>query len=172
MMTLTGLLTIIGFILSVIVMGMAVQNRADQSNTPLILSDDSDVMNGTIIQDERRGAGVDLLYGTVMAQISASGLWTPFVSVAGVDGSGVPRGIYLGDDIAASDLVEDNIEDCPILVGNARVNEQLVIWDQDILDADTVVAPATVEARTARKALADAANIRLEETVDSTAHEN
>jgi hypothetical protein len=170
MMTLTGLLTIIGFILSVIVMGMAVQNRADQSNTPLILSDDSDVMNGSIAQDRQRIE--DLLYGTVMAQISATGIWTPFVAVVGTDGSGVPRGIYLGDDITAADLVADDIVDVPILVGNARVNEQLVIWDQDILDADTVVAPATVEARTARKALADAANIRLEETVDSTAHEN
>jgi hypothetical protein len=149
---------------------MAVQARSDYSNTPLILSDDSDVMNCSIIQNRERSG--DLLYGTVLAEISATGLYTPFVSVAGTDGSGVPRAIYLGDDIAAADLVDGDVVDVAILVGNARVNEQLVVWDQDILDADTVVAPTTVEARTARKALADASNIRLEETVDSTAHEN
>jgi hypothetical protein len=160
---------IIGFF-ALFAVGMAVQERSDQSNTPLILSDDSDVMNGNIDQDRARTA--PLLYGTVMAQISAFGLWTPFVSIAGTDGSGVPRGIYLGDEIAAADLIDGEIADVPILVGNARVNESEVVWDQDILDADTVVAPATDEARTARKALADAANIRLEETVESTAHEN
>ena len=149
---------------------MAVQERQDLSNTPLILSDESDVENHSIIQNEQRTT--ELLYGTVMAQIAASQLWTPFISVAGTDGSGVPRGIYLGDDIDAADLVAGNVEDIPILVGNARVNESEVIWDGDTLDADTVVAPATVEARTARRALEESVNIRLEDTVTITAHEN
>ena len=149
---------------------MAYQSRADLSNTPLILSDESDVENHDLIQDEERTT--DLLFGTVMAQIAASGLWTPFISVVGVDGSGVPRGIYLGDDIVAADLVAENIVDVPILVGNARVNESEVVWDDDTLDADTVVAPATVEARTARRALEESVNIRLEATVRTTAHEN
>jgi hypothetical protein len=149
---------------------MAVQERQDLSNTPLILSDESDVENHSIIQNESRTT--ELLYGTVMAQIAASQLWTPFISVAGTDGSGVPRGIYLGDNIAAADLVAGNVEDIPILVGNAKVNESEVIWDGDTLDADTVVAPATVEARTARRALEESVNIRLEATVNATAHEN
>lgn len=149
---------------------MAVQNRADLTTEPLILSDERDVRNETIVQIEQRAT--DLLYGTVMAQIAATGLWTPFISVAGTDGSGVPRGIYLGDDIVAADLVAGNVVDVPILVGNARVNESLVVFDDDTLDADTVVAPATVEARTARAALAAAANIRLELTVSISEHEN
>ena len=149
---------------------MAAQTRADLSNTPIILSDESDVENHDIVQNEERDT--DLLYGTVMAQIAASELWTPFVSVVGTDGSAVPRGIYLGDDILAADLVAENIVDVPILVGNARVNEDLVIFDDDTLDAETVVAPATVEARTARRALEESVNIRLEATVDATAHEN
>lgn len=149
---------------------MAVQGRLDNTTIPLILSDESDVRNETIAQNAQRTT--DLLYGTVMAQIAATGLWTPFIAVAGVDGSGVPRGIYLGDDIAAADLVAGNVADVPILVGNARVNEGLVIFDDGTLNADTVVAPATVEARTARAALAAAANIRLELTVDISEHEN
>jgi len=149
---------------------MAVQERQDLSNTPLILSDESDVENGDIVQNEERTT--DLLYGTVLAQIAATGLWTPFIAVAGTDGSGVPRGIYLGDTIVAADLVDGDIEDVPILVGNARVNESEVVWDDDTLDADTVVAPASVEARTARRALEESVNIRLEATVTSTAYEN
>lgn len=149
---------------------MAYQARANLSNTPLILSDSPDVENGDIAQNEQRTT--DLLYGTVMAQISATGLWTPFNAVAGTDGSGVPRGIYLGDDIDAEDLSDADIEDVPILVGNARVNESEVVWDDDTLSADTVVAPATVEARTARRALEESVNIRLEATVQTTDYEN
>lgn len=149
---------------------MSVQGRADLSNTPLILSDSSDVENSTIAQDEERAT--DLLYGTVMAQIAATEFWTPFISVAGTDGSGVPRGIYLGEDILAADIVDADVEDVPILVGNARVNEELVIFDDDTLSAATVVAPATVEARTARRALEESVNIRLEATVQTTDFEN
>jgi len=149
---------------------MGVQSRGDLSNTPIILSDESDVENHDIIQDEERTT--DLLYGTVMSQIAASELWTPFNTVIGDDGSAVPRGIYLGDDILAADLAAEDIVDVPILVGNARVNEEVVVWDDDTLAADTVVAPATVEARTARRALEESVNIRLEATVQTTDHEN
>ena len=149
---------------------MAYQGRDDLSTTPLVLSDSSDVEMGDIAQNEERTT--DLLFGTVMAQIAATGLWTPFNSVVGDDGGAVPRGIYLGDDIAAADLADADIEDVPILVGNARVNEDLVVWDDDTLSAATVVAPGTVEARTARRALEESADIRLEVTVDATAHEN
>lgn len=149
---------------------MAVQGRADLSNTPLVLSDSSDVENGTIAQDEARTT--DLLPNTVMAQIAATGFWTPFNAVIGDDGSAVPRGIYMGTTIDAADLVDGDIEDNPILVGNARVNEEVVVWDDDTLSADTVVAPGTVEARTARRALEESVNIRLEATVQTTDFEN
>jgi len=149
---------------------MAVQERQDNTNTPLILSDESDVENGTIMQNQ--GRITPLVYGTVLAQVAATRDWVPFNDVTGVDGTGVPRGIYLGDEIAAADLVDEDYEDVPILVGNARVNEELVVWDDDILGPNTVVAPATVEARTARRALEESVNIRLEATTDATAHEN
>ena len=149
---------------------MAFQGREDISNTPLILSDESDVRNESIAQDENRTT--PLLPNTVMAKIAATGLWTPFNAVAGTDGSGVPRGIYLGEQIAAADLVEGDIDDVLILVGNARVNESEVVWDDDTLNADSVIAAGTAEARTAREALEDAADIRLEETIQTTDFEN
>lgn len=149
---------------------MAVQNRSDLTTEPFILSDESDVVNGDIAQDAQRAT--DLLRNTVMAKVAASGLWTPWNSVVGTDGSAVPRGIYRGDDIAAADLVAGNVEDVPILVGNARVNESLVVFDDDTLNAESVIGAATIGAITGRDALEAEANIRLELTVSISEHEN
>lgn len=149
---------------------MAVQAREDNTTEPLILDGKSLVRNETIAQDRARTT--PLLYGTVMAQISATREWTPFNDLTGVDGSAVPRGIYLGDDIEAADLVDGDIENCSILVGgDVKVNENLVVWDDDTLSADSIVNPGTIEARTAREALAEN-NIYLEDTLSITEFEN
>jgi hypothetical protein len=149
---------------------MPVQNRSDNTNIPLILSDDSLVRSETIAQDAQRTT--DLLYGTVMAKNATTGFWVPFTVLNDVAGESVPRGIYLGNDIEAADLVDGDIVGQPILVGNATVNESLVVWDDDTLDAESIVNPGTIEARQAREALADAAGIFLELTVDISEFEN
>jgi hypothetical protein len=148
---------------------MPVQSRADNTNEPLILSENSLYRLGDIAQDAQRTT--DLLYGTVMAQIAATELWTPWVNVAGVDGSAVPRGIYLGDTIPAADLVAGGIESVPILVGNATVNEELVVFDDDTLAADSVIGAGTIWAVTGRQALA-LQNIYFEDCVDISEFEN
>lgn len=149
---------------------MAVQARQDNTTEPLILSDDSLVRNGTIAQEEQRAT--DLLFGTVMAKNATSRQWVPFNSLVQTNGESVPRGIYLGDDIDAADLADGDIEDVPILVGNATVNENLVVWDGGTLSADSIVNPANIEARTAREALAESSGIFLEDTVSISEHEN
>jgi len=149
---------------------MAVQGRQDNTTEPLILSENSLVKNGTIAQNAQRAT--DLLKNTVMAQIAATGFWVPFNAVNGTNGSAIPRGIYLGEDILAADLVAGNVEDCEILVGNATVNESLVVWDDDTLSAASVIGAATIHAMTAEAALAAHANIYLEETVAISEHEN
>ena len=149
---------------------MAVQSRIDNTNIPLILSDDSLVRSETIAQNAMRAT--PLLYGTVMAKNATTGFWVPFNSLIAVNGESVPRGIYLGDNIAAADLVDDNVKGKPILVGNATVNEALVVWDDDVLDAKSIVNPGTIEARQAREALAASAGIFLELTVDISEFEN
>ena len=148
---------------------MAVQNRADNDTTPLILSEDSVYRSVTIAQDAQRTT--PLVYGTVMAEIAATRQWVPWNAVVGVDGSSVPRGIYLGSDIPAADLVDGDVEGKPVLVGNATVNESRVIFDDDTLDADTVISAGTVEARTGRAALA-AASLYLEGTIGISEFEN
>lgn len=149
---------------------MAVQVRQDNTTEPLILSDESDVRNEVLASIAQRATPI--LPNTVMAQNATTRRWVPFNDLTQTNGESVPRGIYLGDEIAAADIAAEHIDDVPILVGNARVNEALVVFDDGTLNADSIVNPATIEARTARAALAAAANIRLELTVAISEHEN
>jgi hypothetical protein len=150
---------------------MAVQNRQDNITEPLILDGKSYVRNAAIAQDGSRMT--ELLTNTIMCQIATTRLWVPFNSLSVETGASVPRGIYVGDNISAADLVDGDIEDVPIMVGGCcTVNENVVVWDDDTLDADTVVNAGTIEARTARAALVESAGIYLEDTVSISEYEN
>jgi hypothetical protein len=150
---------------------MAVQASLDNTNVPLILSGDTFVKQDTIIQIGARA--VPLLYGTVMARIAASGKWTPFINVAGVDGSAIPRGIYLGNDIPAATLVAGDVDNASILVGgNCTVNESLVVFDANTLTADSVIGTGTIHAATSRDVIAAVSGIFFEGTVNISEHEN
>lgn len=152
---------------------MAVQARSNNVTVPLIKEGISYVKNGTIKQDA--GRTVPLLYGTVMAYDVVNALWVPFVALTNTHGESVPQGIYLGDDIAAADLVDDNIADCPILVGGSvTVDEQLIVWDQDTQNADSVINAAAAnpyDVVTAEACLRRF-GIFIETTVDISQHEN
>ena len=153
---------------------MAVQARQDNSTRPLILSENSLVKNGTVMDLNAQRTG-PLLYGTLLAKIvGGDNLWTPWVDVTAVDGGAVPRGIYLGDEISLADFsaADGMIEDVPILVGNATVDASQVVCDQDILDLESIIGAATVWAVSGRLALKSAANIYCELTVAISEHEN
>jgi len=149
---------------------MAVQNRGDLTTEQLILSGESLVMNADIAQDAQRATV--LLTNTVMAKIAATGLWTPWVNVAGVDGSAIPRGIYVGDDIAAADLVDGNIADAPIIMADCIVNENLVVCDDDTLTLDSVIGAGTIYAAIGRDVLEDVSGIITEACVSISHVEN
>ena len=149
---------------------MAVQNRGDLTTEQLILSGESLVMNADIAQDAQRATA--LLTNTVMAKIAATGLWKPWVNVAGVDGSAIPRGIYVGDDIAAADLVDGNIADAPIIMADCIVNENLVVCDDDTLTLDSVIGAGTIYAAIGRDVLEDVSGIITEACVSISHVEN
>lgn len=149
---------------------MAVQVRLNNQTNKLILSDDSLVRNGTIAQ--YAGRTTPILQNTVVAFNATSRQWVPFNSLVQTNGESVPRGIYLGDDLLAADVADDDIEDCAILVGNATVDEDLLIWDDDTLSANSIVNPATIEARTAMYALIESAGIFIEDTIAISEQEN
>jgi hypothetical protein len=150
---------------------MGVQARQDNTTEPLLLDGVSYVRDASIAQDENRTT--PLLKNTVMAQIAATRLWVPFNDLTTEGGTSVPRGIYVGSDIEADDLVDGDIEDVPIMVGGAcTVNENLVVWDDDTLDADSIVNAGDIESRTARMALQESSGIYLEDTVSISEYEN
>lgn len=142
---------------------MAVQGEQNNTNVPFIHNNNSLVESGTIAQDAERTA--DLLQYTVMAYNAVNGNWVPFTALADTEGESMPRGIYLDEDIPAADLVDGDIEDCSILVGDAIVNRDMVVWDQDLQTEDSVVNPGTVNATSAERALYETANIKFEDVV-------
>lgn len=140
---------------------MAVQNTSNNSNVPFLHNEDSIWKSGTIAQDEQRTD--DLLQYTVLAYNATNENWVPFNELDNTAGESMPRGIYMGEDIDADDLVAGDIDDCMILVKNGIVNRDMVVWDQDILDGDSIVNPGTINATSAEQALIETANIILED---------
>jgi hypothetical protein len=123
---------------------MSVQNRGDNSNIPFISSGVSLVKEAeTILQDAARVN--PLVKKTVMAQIAASKKWVPLTDLAATDGSAIARGVYMGDDIPAADLVAGDVVDVPILVGGGAatlVREDIVL--ENALTLDDVLQAATI----------------------------
>jgi hypothetical protein len=108
-----------------------------------------------------------------MAKNATTRQWVPFNDLTQTNGESVPRGIYVGDDIAAADLAAGDIEDIPIMVGGCcTLNDQLVVFDDDTLDANSIVNPTNIEARTVREALMESSGMYLEETINITEYEN
>jgi len=144
---------------------MSVQDRRDISNHKFILSGESLVRNQIIRQDVARTE--PLLKNTVMALVYATLTWIPFTELANVDGSSLPIGIYLGDNILAADLVDGNIEDCSILIGGCcTVDGERVVWDQDLQTKDSLIGLINAEISLRM------VGIFLEDTDDFTAFEN
>jgi hypothetical protein len=150
---------------------MAFQARVDNQNEPFILDGYSFVREADIAQDEQRTT--DLLKYTIMAKNATTRQWVPFNSLVATTGESVPRGIYVGEDIAAADLAAGDIEDVPIMTGGCcTINDELTVFDDDTLNANSIVNPGTIEARTAREALMESSGIYLEETINITEYEN
>lgn len=140
---------------------MAVTNSQNNQNVPFILSGESLVITGTIAQNAQRAAV--LRQYTVMAYNATNKNWVPMTVLNNTAGESMPRGIYLGDDIAAADLVAGAITDCPILVADAIVARSLVVFDGGTLTAASIVNPATVNATSLEYALKETCNIKLED---------
>lgn len=125
---------------------MSVQNSAENSTVPFIRSGVTLAREAeTILQDAGRVA--PLVQNTLMAQIAATKKWVPFTDETAVDGSAIARGIYVGDDIPAADLVAGDVVDVPIIVAGAAATftaDDLTIENAKTLD--TVVDAATVNA--------------------------
>lgn len=117
---------------------MAVQTRLNNDTTPFILGGQSLKKVGVIAQNGARTT--TLKKYTVLAQIASTGKYTPYVSTSQTTGASVPCAIYLGDDIAAADLVAGDVTGVDILVGGGcLVDKNQIVFDDGILSNTTVV---------------------------------
>jgi len=113
---------------------MSIQEENDITITQLVLSGVTHVRDSqTIAQDA--GRTTPLVNRTVMAKITATGLWIPLTVVAGAitDGTDFPRGIYSGEDIPAATLVAGNVTNVNIVVsGPCTVDEDLLVLENSL----------------------------------------
>ena len=117
---------------------MAVQTRLNNDTTPFILGGQSLIKKGVIAQNGARKTVLKKY--TVLAQVASTGKYTPYVSGTTATGASVPSAIYLGDDIAAADLVAGDVGDLDILVGGGcLVDKNQVVYDGGTLSNSSVV---------------------------------
>ena len=150
---------------------MAVQTSIDNANIPFVLSGNTLSRDDQVLLIDALRA-TDLLQFTLLARVAASQKWVPLTNAAAVDGSAIPQGIYIGEDIAAADIVAGDISDLHVLLGGAAATvdaNQLVIENAKTLD--TVITVGTTDLRTVRDHLANR-GIFVEDTVDVSSFEN
>lgn len=118
-------------------------NTLDLYMSGMAISKDQEIL----LQDA--GRAIPLVFGTIMAKVAATGKWVPYTNVAAVDGAAVTRGIFVGADIPAADLVAGDVVDQPIVVGgDALVVDENLITLENSLTLATVLDAASITART------------------------
>lgn len=128
---------------------MPVQTRTDYDNAPFVLGGvPASLIDQVILQDAGRSAV--LARYTVMAQDPTTLKWVPLTDIAAVDGTGLPAGIYIGEDaITAAALVAGDVSGNQILVGGAAclINEDLIVFENSLLKTSVIAdRDKTIEA--------------------------
>lgn len=120
---------------------MSVQSESSIENTPFVLSGNSKIRESeTILQDAGRTAV--LAFGTVMGRNLSTAKWEPFSDEAAEDGTAIPQGIYVGDEITAAALVAGDVVNCPILVGGDCTVDRSQVVVENSKTLNTVIAAA------------------------------
>jgi hypothetical protein len=157
---------------------MSSQNSGVNSSRPLVLSSGGKYLEAeTIITEATRT--VPLSQYTLMGKIAASSKWTPITNttLTNTDGSQVPQGIYMGDDIPAATLAAGDVANVPILVADALVDASLVVFGKGptgalaTISAASVITMATGLPKRIDDALAER-NIFFDQTVAIDGSEN
>ena len=149
---------------------MAVQSSTTQQNFSLVLSGDSLIKdNETLLTDAGRTDPLEPF--TVLGKVAASGKWVPLTDLTATDGTGVARGIYLGDTVTAAALADADVTGAPVLVGGfCTVDSSLLVFENS-LTAASVGGATTIGARTVEDDLRQI-GVFLESTIDIDALEN
>jgi hypothetical protein len=121
-----------------------VQTEQNLDNTPFLLSGTA-IKTTTAVIAEINPHDFPLAQFTIMAKVSATGKWKPFVDETAEDGTAIPQGIYVGADIPddgsgppAKILEQSNVE--IVIGGNIMVaEEKLVLENSKTLDTVIVI---------------------------------
>jgi hypothetical protein len=141
----------------------AVQVQTDNTIKDLVRFGHAAVKQGqTLKQDAGRSA--ILVWGTLMAKVSATQKWIPFTNEASTDGTAIPQGIYVGDDIAVADIVAGDVEDLEILVGAWVIIDQNLLTIENSKALTTVITVGTTDKRTVEDHLSES-GIFMQDTV-------
>ena len=155
---------------------MSVQNRNDVNNNPFILSGDGFSRNNEVLLQDG-GRATPLVKFTLLSQIAGTSKWAAFDSLVTVEtGISVPRGIYLGDDIPAADIVAGDILQLSVLVGGRGVTYD----DAQLIIENSLLLTSVIKASTAVdnvivgqvKDFLEAKGLFAESTVDIAGFEN
>ena len=98
--------------------------------------------------------------------IAVNGKSVPF-DISAVDGSEIPESIYMGDDIAAADLVAGDVVDVPLVYEGLKFDEDKLIFDDGTTTLDSVLSTG----KTVRETLA-LATLIPQKTQTASAFEN
>jgi hypothetical protein len=147
---------------------MTVQSRSDIDNTPFILGGNPvQSESETVAQDAGRTA--DMVYGTLMSQNPSTKIWSSFVDETGINGTQIPMGVLLRT-LPTADIVAGNVENVPILTGNAILNKDLLTIENS-KTLDTVVnSPTNLNKRV--EDLLKWLGIFMADVIDTTGFEN
>lgn len=153
---------------------MSLQNSLNNNTVPFIRHglaiSEADAI---LLQDA--GRSVPLLAGTVMAKVAATQKWVPFTNETAIDGTGVPLGILMSDDVLAATLVAGDVTDVSILTGaGVLVDEGQVVIENAKTLATVILATTGIDnvfTQTVKDYLANV-GIRMYGTVDVSSFEN
>lgn len=122
---------------------MASEVISTLDTTPLVLRGLPEALersDATLLTDA--GRVTPLAKYTVLAKVAATGKYVPWTSLVAVDGSAIPRAIYLGDDIAAATIAAGDVTGLHILDGDALVDESKLVFDGGTLSLASVINPS------------------------------
>lgn len=125
---------------------MAYNTTTQLTTQDWILQGEPHALNAseTILTNASRSG--DLVDGTLMAQITASGKWVPFTDATATDGSAVPSGFYRGPDITEAAIKAGDVTGVTIITGDALLDENLITIENSLTLATAL--GATIELRT------------------------
>lgn len=114
---------------------MPVQTSVNNSIGTFLLNSDNLIQDSKQIIKREIGRVDPLLSQTLMAQVQTPGAeqykWVPWISaVATEDGTAIPFGVYVGADIAATDLDAADIPDSLIWLADFEYDKDLLVLDR------------------------------------------